>query len=162
MVSDLLKILQAIQSAQSDEEKRRLESEFAQAVHAHIRDFYDDPRYPRRRRSFAAIRKSLQIYNDKESDLRDVLYAMGGRAVKGDGEDALWELPENPGTPMPDPPPRAVWSQVYVALAAIAVLVAGGGWFLGLYGSGEPPICNLAELNLRELERCEEDGGVVR
>ena len=110
MISDLLKILQAIQSSSSAEEKARLEQELLTAVESDINALFDDPKYPKRRRTFGAIRRALGIFDDGPQRLKEILYNMGARPVSGEGDEAYWELKkavarmDSGGSVLPDPP----------------------------------------------------------
>ena len=107
MVSDLLKILQAIQAAHSDEEKKKLEHELSDAVQTEIRNLFEG--YPKRRRSFDAIRENLGIFDppEKQEELKNILFSMGARPQKGKGGKNYWQLPE----PEPDAPHPPVLHQ---------------------------------------------------
>lgn len=92
-IGDLTNLYKAFQSEQFDEEKRRREGQLNDAVELHIRNLFDDPLYPKRRRSFGIIRNRLPIFDGEPIELRRHLVRVGAHREKGDGEDELWHLP---------------------------------------------------------------------
>ena len=125
MVSDLLKILQALQAAQSAEEKARLEQELRDAVETDIRALFAE--YPNRRRTFGAIRGNLGIFDppEKQEELKAVLYAMGARPKNGEGDTKYWHLPAttDAGARTLETPPRPPWTLIY---GAVLIALLGG------------------------------------
>ena len=95
---------------------------FTYAVQVRIHDLFDDPQYPRRRRSFEAIRKKLGIFEGREAELRQRLFDMSAEVIKGEGEDQLWHLP--PGTPRPEEPKKPRPPVLLLGLMVLAVAVA--------------------------------------
>jgi hypothetical protein len=125
MIGDLLKLFETVQSAQSDQEKADREHELETAVQAEIRSMFDDPKYPRRRRSFGAIRQRLAIFDDDPGRLTEILFRMKARRVRGDGDDALWQLPEQtPGATGSQPPrKRRRWQTVAAVLLGVGIVL---------------------------------------
>jgi hypothetical protein len=148
MVSDLLKILQALQAAQSAEEKDRLEQELRVAVAADIRALFAE--YPNRRRTFGAIRGNLGIFDppEKQEELKAILYAMGARPKSGEGDTKYWHLPADTGTDVSidDTPPRPAWTLIYgLVLIAFLGAAAFGVFQFDLLGSSAPSYASFAE-----------------
>jgi len=164
MIRDLIAIFDAVLGAQSDQEKADREAELLDAVRAEIRDLYDDPKYPRRRRTFGAIRQRLAIYDNDPDTLTKILFAMNARRVKGDGDTALWELPRQvEGAETPAPPRKPMRWQTLAAIIAIgAVVVLGAlnfntvrGWFAGSGPATKAECLAAANGNMRRISECE-------
>lgn len=118
-ISDLAKLYETVQSAQSDQEKRRRAGELDDSIEAHIRSLFDDPQYPRRRRSFGIIRKGLPIFDEEPKELQRHLIRIGAHRAKGEGDDELWHLPPKNG--------RRWWPDVnWVRVGALAAIIATG------------------------------------
>jgi len=146
MISDALKLLQTIQAAKSKEEENKLEAELVDAVTEDIRKLFDDPSFKRRRRSFRAIRTSLGIFDAEQERLKRILYAMGARPQRGEGEEALWHLPKrNDSTRKTSRNPRFRWSRVYSLLGATAALVA----ILGIIGFSDMNFVDFSKLRFK-------------
>lgn len=130
---DLIKLYSAVQSSADAEEKRRRAGEFDDAVSANIRELFSDPKYPKRRRSFGAIRKSFGGYfDDNPNELRKHLIRIGASHKRGDGDDAFWHLPINDGK---NSWTTFTWSKIG-AIAAIASALIALFEFLGIGPSG--------------------------
>lgn len=93
MISDLLKILNAIQTSQSDEQREELESELLRKVQSEIEALFT--KFPERRRTFGAIREALGIFDPpaKQEELKQILFDLGARPKNGKGDQKYWHLP---------------------------------------------------------------------
>lgn len=92
--SELFELYRAAQSSVDAEEKRRRAAEFDDAVSHNVKELFDDPSYPRRRRSFGVIKKSFGGYFDNDlNELKRHLIRIGASHVRGEGDSALWYLP---------------------------------------------------------------------
>ncbi len=96
MISDLLDILKAIQSAQDSDQKAILERQLKERVEAVLHKFFDDgeAEYPRRKRTFQAIRTHIGIFDENPQGLKEILFAMGANRSGSDGDDGYWHLPK--------------------------------------------------------------------
>ena len=92
MISDLLTLRKELISASDASEVAEKKARLTEQVQREISALFDDPKYPERRRSFGVIRKRLGIFDENDPELREILFAMGARVHRGEGEDALWEL----------------------------------------------------------------------
>ncbi len=160
MISDLLKILSAIQDAKSSEEEAALRRELQQAVEVDIRAHFDNAQYPNRKRSFESIKKALGIFDDNPQELKTILYAMGARPKRGRAD--YWHLPKDRARSSPQQAKPMSWSRVYAGLGALAALVAILGFF-GVSGAdifGGPEFTNRQECldaansNMRKISEC--------
>lgn len=125
MLTDLLTLRKELQSAATESERRSRDAAFRTAVEAEIRTLFDDPDFPARRRSFSVIRKRLGVFDADADALKEILFSMGARVHRGEGDTALWTLPpEETGSARPAPRPRSRWS--LQKLAGVAVVVAIG------------------------------------
>ena len=168
MISDALKILETIQSAQSAGEKEKLESDLLDAIREDIQDFFDDPKYPLRRRSFGAISRKLGIFDDDPQQLKEILFKLGARPSKGEGEDTQWHLPKS-ATNIQTPKKRKTWASIYSALGALAALLAILAYFgvtpgdiLSFVSGGadrDSGPCPRNEMTIEELQTCLQNGG---
>ena len=135
-VGDLIKLYDAVQSATNAEEQRRRASELDDAIERGIVELFDDPKYPRRRRSFGVIRKTFGGYFDAKPDqLRGHLIRVGAKWVKGDKEDALWHMPKEASNDQKQKSRNFV-GLAFVVLAAILIILGTIGLF-GLYPFGD-------------------------
>ena len=66
------------------------------------------------------IRKRLGVFEADDPALKGILFAMGARVHRGEGEAALWELPADT---TPSPPPRR-WSAYRIASALLVAALA--------------------------------------
>ncbi|MFL4471787.1 hypothetical protein ACERZ8_18595 [Tateyamaria armeniaca] len=100
MISDLLTLRKELISAADDQDVADKKAEFNAQVTREIAALFDDPQYLQRRRSFGVIRKRLGVFDENDPDLKAILFSMGARVHKGEGEAALWELiyPDTPTT----------------------------------------------------------------
>ena len=139
MIGDLLDLLRAAQSAQSDQEKTERESAFRQAVEVEIQNLFQDPKYPNRRRSFGAIRKRLGVFDKDPDGLKHILFGMGALVYSGENDDAFWELPDMVGATNgigntiigpsdPVKPPRRSRNWVPLIFLAICIVVVLSLW----------------------------------
>jgi len=132
---DLIELYSAVQNSVDVEEKRRRANQFDDAVAANIRELFDDPKFPKRRRSFGVIRKSFGGYFDDEpKELHKHLIRMGASHKKGSDDDALWHLPESTGGRHSNQITRRTLGIIAVILtASFAGLEVAGfgptGWF---------------------------------
>lgn len=99
-IDDFLKLIDRLNSAKDAESTAAARQALESAVAAEIAALFDDEAFPQRRRSFSVIRKRLGIFDESsaeytEARLRQILFGMGARVHRGEGADALWELPEN-------------------------------------------------------------------
>ncbi|MGH1413638.1 MAG: hypothetical protein ACRBB0_09090 [Pelagimonas sp.] len=125
-LSDFFDLADRLKSAQTEEDKHASVEALRHLVEADIIRIFNNPQYPKRRRSFGKIRELLGIFDDSSSArsdpaLREILYLMGARVHRGKGDDALWHLPkigdrENP------PSRKLKWSLVYKILIVLATL----------------------------------------
>lgn len=163
MISDLLKILQAIQTSQSAEERAQLEQELNRAVEDDIRTLFAE--YENRRRTFGAIRENLGIFDppEKQEELKNILYAMGARPQKGSGDKKYWHLPDTTEQPKPPPDPRTPWSLIY-AILLIGILLLGSFTIFDIswppFGPAGPELCDPAKLEPEEFDKCMNNGGI--
>lgn len=123
MIGDLIKIFETVQSAQTEQERKDLERQLVSAAQAEIRVLFDDPKYPRRRRTFGAIRQRLAIFDNDPDKLTQILFLMNARRLRGDGDDALWELPNAQTPDSPRNPMR--WQTVALLIGACALVIVG-------------------------------------
>ncbi len=138
-ISDFLEIADRLRAAQDASEKVAVSQELQLAIQAEIQDLFDDPKYPNRRRSFGAIKIRLGIIDDSSAEfsqarLRQILFGMGARVHRGDGDEALWELPHKDEQSKSkngrsDIRSRSRWSYIYAALGALASIFAILAWF---------------------------------
>ena len=168
MIGDLVKLFQAVQSAQTEQEKSDREEALRQAVEADIRALFDDPKYPQRRRSFSAIRKGLGIFDSDPEKLKGILYAMGARPKgQGEGDEAHWHLPAatvvSGEAPESDPPRLTrrrpmpwIWLAAIIGAGALAYLF----WpvLQGLV-TPDPLICDRTQMTTAEFQTCIDNGG---
>ena len=157
MISDLLKLLQAIEAAQSAEEKARLSEELSAAVKSDIRQLFDDATSDQL--SFSAIKDALGIFDpeEKQQELKQILYGMGARRTADPDENEAWHFPKAVQEPK-EPPKKPPWSLIY-AIILIVVLVIGAFSIFGNPFSQGPKTCSRTELNPTELDECMQMGG---
>ncbi|MEO0990676.1 MAG: hypothetical protein AAFX00_06990 [Pseudomonadota bacterium] len=170
MISDLLKILEAIRSASSEKEKARLEDELLSAVRTDIQRLFDDLDYPNRRRTFMEISQVLGIFDDDPQKLKEILYEMGARPKSGEGDETFWELKavthavSDQELRTPERTSGIGWPKIYAILGAFAALVAifgffGIGNFNDLFPGDEPATkaecLAAANGNFRRISECE-------
>lgn len=120
MISDLLTLRKELISASDAQDVARKQTRLTQQVRVEIAALFDDPKYPERRRSFGVIRKRLGIFEENDPELKDILFDMGARVHRGEGEEALWELT---AAEPPTPPVRRK-RPLIVRLGLIALVVA--------------------------------------
>lgn len=164
MIRDLIALFETVRTAQSDQERSDRETDLQQAVRTEIRRLFDDPKYPKRRRTFAAIRKPLAIYDNDPDTLTAILFAMGARRVDGNGDDALWELAVTSDQDTPAAPPKRPvrWQTIAagVGLLALAILVVTNfdalrDRFFGQGYSSKAECLAAANGNMRRISECE-------
>ncbi|MEP6018147.1 MAG: hypothetical protein ABJ251_06650 [Paracoccaceae bacterium] len=166
MVSDLLKILSAVQHASSTEEKNRLEGVLLSAVEQDIRNLFEDPKFPQRKRSFQSIQGALGIFDEDPQKLKKILYEMGAR--KRIGRKDYWHLSETSVDldTARSRNPLLSWSRLLSALGGIAAIVAVLGFFqldgtiiwdmLTDY-SDRQECLEAANGNMRKISKCYKD-----
>lgn len=125
MPLDLIKIDQAIQSARTESQKAYQQALRDYQIRSQIHALFDDPQYPMRRRSLGRIKTRLGIFNGKEDELRDILFSMTARVVRGDGDDQLWHLPEDAPRPAMPKRPRGPLRLILLATLAVLLVVLG-------------------------------------
>lgn len=122
VLSDLLTLRKELLSASAGQEKAQKETAFQAQVADEILAFYDNPKYPQRRRSFSRIRERLGIFEADDPELKSILFSMGARVHRGNGEDAVWEMPLQVNTPPPAAPAkRPMLPRLGLGLIVLAV-----------------------------------------
>ncbi len=101
MLGDLVKLYDAVQSAETDREKLRRESELNDRISHYLYRMFDDPEFPNRRRTLGALKKGLAIFDDDPILLQTHLVRVGATRLRGDGDDELWHLPQDSAPPAP-------------------------------------------------------------
>ncbi len=142
MALDPIKIEEALRAARSEREKLYQQARLTFSIRKAIHDLFDDPAYPQRRRSFGAIRNKLGIFEGKEQELRDMLFAMQARVHRGEGDDQLWHLPADAPRPVEPERPRPPYRLIILAVLAVLLLVLG----LWKQIAGETPFETLSRL----------------
>ncbi|SMX30320.1 hypothetical protein TRP8649_04463 [Pelagimonas phthalicica] len=97
-IQDILSVGEKLRDAAREGEAEQERLEFQDKVKLAIREVFDDPDYPKRRRSFGAIRKKLFIFDDSSEDfsharLRQILFSMEVEHLRGEGDAAYFYLP---------------------------------------------------------------------
>ena len=125
LISDLLKILEAIQSSQSDEERAELESKLLEEVKNEIKKMFE--KYPKRRRTFGALRQGLGIFDppERQEELKKILFDMGARPTTGDGDEKYWHLPKSLDLETGTNGKRSLWPFVYTILLLVFLIASG-------------------------------------
>ncbi len=162
MIRDLIALFDTVRSAQDAQEKADRLADLENAVHAEIRDLFDDIGDADRKTSFGAIKTRLAIYDNDPDALTAILFAMGARRASGTGDAALWHLPGPEAAP-PDPPARPRRWQATAAvlgLGALAVLAATNldtlrGFFGGDGFATKTDCLAAANGNMRKISECE-------
>lgn len=132
MINDALSILEAIRSAKDAEEKQRLENELLGIVQSDIKSVFDNPQYPKRKRSFRAIQGALGIFDDDPQELKEILFKMGARPTNS--KRKYWHLPKDATRPSEvhrlakKRKNGPTWSLIITSLGALAAFVTLLTW----------------------------------
>lgn len=169
MIGDLTKLFDSVQKASTEQEKLRRATQLDDAIENQVRALFDDPEFPRRRRTLGAIKKGFAIYDEDPIGLQTHLVRIGARRIKGDGDDELWELPA--GSASGGGGGRFNWRTTAGIIGAVAALIAISASFgygpreiarqVGLIDSAEH--ANLQECldrvdgNMRKVSACYRD-----
>lgn len=94
MIGDLIRLYETILDSFAKLIGRNRDKAKRQRAETRIRNFFNNPKYPKRRRSFSKIRAAVGTYEGRDAELRDLLDEMGANPYKGEGDDARWELPK--------------------------------------------------------------------
>jgi len=127
MSFDLFTLRHALQNAADDRDAADKGAAFTARVRREITALFEDPECPRRRHSFAVIRRRLGVFDENDPELREILFSMGAQVCKGKGEAAIWELIH---ADTPAPPPHAAQAPAGPASWAVGAVVCRGsaGW----------------------------------
>ncbi|MBO9467750.1 hypothetical protein J7443_21140 [Tropicibacter sp. R15_0] len=138
-IQDILSVGEKLRDAAREGEAEQERLEFQDKVKLAIREVFDDPDYPKRRRSFGAIRKKLFIFDDSSEDfsharLRQILFSMEVEHLRGEGDAAFFYLPpltqqevatddtRGIGDPPPEKPSKLwPWFLAFVLLVLLAL-----------------------------------------
>lgn len=171
MLGDLAKLYDAMQSAQTDQEKLRRATAVDDAVESYLRAEFDNPDYPKRRRSLGALKKGLAIFDEDPISLQTHLVRIGATRQQGTGDDEVWHLPAAGGVSPRRRHRRWLWRKVALVLAALAAAISALLGYLDIAGdeilwiiwpSGETyETCIIAANEIfTEIQACKERFGV--
>ena len=132
MLSDLLTLRKEILTASAGHEQTEKAAAFHGQVVAEIYSLFDDPEFPKRRRSFGVIRKRLGVFDPDDPELKDILFSMGARVHKGEGEEAMWELAlaKQTATNATPKTKKPHWARLSLWLIVVAVVLVVTNTFL--------------------------------
>ncbi|MBG6148686.1 hypothetical protein IWQ51_006860 [Labrenzia sp. EL_142] len=144
---DLLKLYSAVQSAADAEAKRERANELDDAIKRNIFELFEDPAYPKRRRSFGVIQKAFGGYFDEDlKELRGHLIRIGATRVKGEGTETLWHLPASTKGSWTDWL-RISWASFGTVLIVLTLLVFTLDYFeIGLWGSSPEDLSPIEQI----------------
>lgn len=152
VVTDILAIWDRLLQVLSKKDATAREAQQLGKAETAIYTVFNDPKYPKRQRSFGAIRKKLYFLNDSsgafdKAKALEILSDMGAQHVRGEDDDALFHLPQpeklearddgSGGTKEPKQPFLRLWFLLIVLLVLLALWLSPVfSWVPGLFPSG--------------------------
>ncbi|MFY0619454.1 hypothetical protein [Shimia sp.] len=121
MPIDLFEIDKNIETARSDRWRRYQFDLRLFNVCTRVHALFDDPQYPKRQRSFGAIQKSLGVFDNKEDELRDILFDMGAVVIHGEDDTQHWYLPNTIAPPTEPEKPKPPYRIMAIAVIVVAI-----------------------------------------
>lgn len=140
MISDLIKLYEAVQTAADKHTERQRQEELNKQVQAEIEKLFEpNPRWPKGQRRFDVISRSLGIFNDRPDELRQFLFEIGARSKTGSEGEELWELERSESGGSDEPKIRAqsnTWWKWFAPTVGIVAGIVVILEFFGLTGNG--------------------------